>query len=128
MSSSRQSGVRLSGLSRPPPVYSAAASGSATRLGVPPGQPSLSAGTAASHVPPVTPKEALLAKFRNYDNAHVYKDVYDYAVDENALNFVVQFGDNNAQVAYGLGEGDVRQLLQQPSEALVDGTAPIRWM
>lgn len=78
--------------------------------------------------PSVNPEEALRNKFHDFDNEQVYKDVCGYAIQEKSLNFVVQFGDNSAEVAYGLDVSNFQQLLQQPSPDLADGTKAVRWI
>ncbi len=71
--------------------------------------------------------EALGARFKDFDKEDVYNDVVAHANIEGALNFVVQFGDDEAQVACDLSDVEIERLLAQPAE-LRDMRMPIRWM
>ncbi|KAG9235638.1 hypothetical protein BJ875DRAFT_458578 [Amylocarpus encephaloides] len=62
--------------------------------------------------------------FQDYDDDKVFHDAQERARDEASRNFVIEFGKDEAQIAFDLGEQDFNSLLNTPRTP----TLPIRWI
>jgi hypothetical protein len=62
--------------------------------------------------------------FEDFDDDAVYKRSQSRALKESTRNFVVEFGQGKAHIAFDLGAGDVQKLfdLERQEET------PVRWM
>ena len=63
--------------------------------------------------------------FANFDNEDVYKESLRRALNDNTLNFVVEFGKDEAKIAFDLDEQHVKSLLAEGSKP---AKRPVRWM
>ncbi|TVY85132.1 hypothetical protein LSUE1_G000421 [Lachnellula suecica] len=68
--------------------------------------------------------ESATGPFQNYDNPDVFKESEQFALDPATKNFVVDFGLDEAQIAFDLGEAEFNSILQTPHPA----ERPIRWI
>ncbi|CAK7203328.1 hypothetical protein SEUCBS139899_006059 [Sporothrix eucalyptigena] len=68
--------------------------------------------------------EGLSDVFRDFDDRAIYDEAVDAAFAASASNFVIQFGDNKAEIACNLHENQVVQLLGKPRPL----TTPVRWI
>ncbi|KAL7628150.1 hypothetical protein AAE478_002348 [Parahypoxylon ruwenzoriense] len=65
------------------------------------------------------------AVFQDFDLEEVFEKTKIHVGREESMNFIVEFGCENAQIAFDLGIDDIRRLLDQdPNEK----DCPIRWM
>ncbi len=64
------------------------------------------------------------ARFCNFDEEKVFQDSRDYAERPTTRNFVVEFGKEEAQIAFDLTDQDVKDLLESPASI----ECPVRWM
>jgi hypothetical protein len=62
--------------------------------------------------------------FADYDDAEVYKNSEEQALNALTRNFVVEFGLNKARIAFDLDEGPFKSLLDTPQPF----ERPIRWV
>lgn len=62
--------------------------------------------------------------FYNYDDKEIYENCKQKALDISTKNFVIEFGKDEAQIAFDLQECDFNGLLtaSRPEKR------PIRWM
>ena len=63
-------------------------------------------------------------RFADFDDAAIYKGSQARALNEATHNFVVEFGKDEAQVAFDLDVADIQNVLDTPRE----GPRPVRWM
>jgi hypothetical protein len=63
-------------------------------------------------------------QFADFDDKQTYNDSQSRALLERTRNFVVQFGKEEAQIAFDLDADDVQTLLDTPSPV----ERPVRWM
>lgn len=62
--------------------------------------------------------------FLDFDDEAVYADSSNRALDESTRNFVVEFGTDEAQIAFDLNAEDIRTILNEERSA----ERPVRWM
>jgi hypothetical protein len=62
--------------------------------------------------------------FYDFDNKVVYSQSIERARNQAARNFVVEFGKEEAQVAFDLDSSKFKALLQEEGSA----ERPVRWM
>jgi hypothetical protein len=62
--------------------------------------------------------------FRNFDDPAVYKECLELNLLAPTLNFVVEFGGDEARIAFDLSSEDVTKLLEEKPSA----KRPVRWM
>ena len=62
--------------------------------------------------------------FADFDNEHVFNASQRWAFDQTTKNFVIEFGLNEAQIAFDLSEGQFREFLEDGAPE----QRPIRWM
>lgn len=65
--------------------------------------------------------------FKNYDDTDVYRDVQGWLQSPKARNFVVEFGQNEAQIARDLDSTQFERLIK-PHERHELPDRPVRWM
>ena len=63
-------------------------------------------------------------EFADFDNENIYDESYARALKPSTRNFVVEFGKNEAQIAFDLEAEDIEDLLKV--EKTVE--RPVRWM
>ena len=63
-------------------------------------------------------------RFADFDDEQTYNDSQSRALLERTRNFVVQFGKEEAQIAFNLDADDVQTLLETPNPV----ERPVRWM
>ena len=63
-------------------------------------------------------------RFEDFDDEEVYSRSRQLALKESTRNFVVMFGKDAARIAFDLGVGEFRKLLDTGS----DPETPVRWM
>ncbi len=63
-------------------------------------------------------------KFADFDNEQIFKQSEELALNELTLNFVVEFGRGEAQIAFDLQTDDIKKLLDERAPA----KRPIKWM
>lgn len=62
--------------------------------------------------------------FQDYDNISVYQLSQTTAKEQGTQNFVVEFGREQAQIAFDVKREHVQSLLSTPASA----ERPVRWM
>jgi hypothetical protein len=62
--------------------------------------------------------------FADFDDENVYRQSQSRALNELTLNFVIEFGKDDAHIAFDLGTGDVQKLLDSERNE----KTPVRWM
>lgn len=62
--------------------------------------------------------------FQNYDRPSEYADSQRLALDPASRNFVVEFGKNEAQIAFNLDVDKLKHLLKTKRSP----ARPVRWM
>jgi hypothetical protein len=70
----------------------------------------------------------MAAIFINYDDPTIYQEVRKTLLDPISRNFVVEFGQSEAQVALNLGAIEFKQLLQEDNPKRDKTRRPVRWM
>jgi hypothetical protein len=68
--------------------------------------------------------ESEKSEFLNYDDDKVYEESTERALNASTENFVVEFGVDEAQIAFDLGDADLEELLRTPQPQ----ERPVRWM
>ena len=63
-------------------------------------------------------------QFADYEDAKVYAASQTFACESATLNFVVEFGKDEAQIAFDVKEDQLDVLLSKPKNP----DRPIRWM
>lgn len=74
------------------------------------------------------PLDLLRRKFGDFDDKDVYDNVKEKCEEENALNFVVQFGVDKAKVACNLDHNDFEALMAERNIFDAGEELPVRWM
>jgi hypothetical protein len=69
--------------------------------------------------------EEKTGQFEDFDNADVYTRSKSRALKESTRNFVVEFGKDEAQIAFDMSVEDMQSLLNAPRET---EPRPVRWM
>lgn len=94
-------------------------------------RPSECATTTCRLLLPINPFEGSIrftmekdGQFADFDDEQTYNDSQSRALLERTRNFVVQFGKEEAQIAFDLDADDVQTLLDTPSPV----ERPVRWM
>lgn len=62
--------------------------------------------------------------FADFDNKEIYDQSLALALDESTINFVVDFGRQQAQIAFNLGFSDIEAQLKSGNLP----ERPVRWM
>lgn len=65
--------------------------------------------------------------FKNYDDANVYAEVEDLLLSDQARNFVIEFGPDEAKIALNLGHTKFESLVKH-GEPPRPASRPVRWM
>ncbi|EFX06008.1 ADP-ribosylation factor [Grosmannia clavigera kw1407] len=137
MASSQASGVDASGYTVELTAGSSTMHGSATTIAANPtsaaNTPHASESSSAS-APTPSPKPQdspeildLLKKFQDFDDKAVYDQVKLECQKKEAMNFVVQFGVDEAKVACNLDHRDFDTLMKQRN-VFGEGKLPVRWI
>ena len=63
-------------------------------------------------------------KFRNFDDPAVYKESQERNLRDPTYNFVVEFGAEDARIAFNVSTDDVSVLLKEK----ITGKRCVRWM
>lgn len=63
--------------------------------------------------------------FEDYDNVAVYEKSEELALSASTKNFVVEFGLDEARIAFDLDEERFKSLLHTPQPS---DRRPVRWM
>ena len=63
-------------------------------------------------------------KFRNFDDPAVYKESQERNLNAQTYNFVVEFGAEDARIAFNVSTDDVSVLLKEK----ITGKRCVRWM
>lgn len=69
--------------------------------------------------------EAIGGCFQDFDDQTVYHKVMNRGMSEATRNFAIQFGKDEAQIAFDLGTEGIQQLLDDGSNRR---DHPVRWM
>jgi hypothetical protein len=62
---------------------------------------------------------------KDFDDSDVYKDCQKKLVDSKTRNFLLEFGQDEAKIAFDLEKDDFSQLIRKSPR---DGKRPVRWM
>jgi hypothetical protein len=62
--------------------------------------------------------------FEDFDDPLVYDRARKSALQERTRNFAVEFGKENARIAFNLGEEELRDFVVAEAQP----TAPVKWM
>ena len=62
--------------------------------------------------------------FKNFDDENVYNQSQDHALNHATKNFVVEFGKEQAHIAFNIDVNDVQTMLSTAHEP----EKPVRWM
>jgi hypothetical protein len=62
--------------------------------------------------------------FADFDDETVYNQSQLRALDASTRNFVVEFGQSSAHIAFDLGAGDVQKVIESERQE----KKPVRWM
>jgi hypothetical protein len=65
--------------------------------------------------------------FENYDDPIVYNAIQGQLCDADAQNFVVEFGADEAKIAFNLDTPKFEQLMKHDNPPR-EKTKPVRWM
>ena len=80
--------------------------------------------TPAEAFPPQLSEDDLRAVFHDFDDPSVYENTVQKAFAASAMNFVIEFGADKAQIACDLSENQVAKLLDTRQHA----DMPVRWI
>ena len=69
--------------------------------------------------------EEKIGQFENFDNVDVYNRSQSRALRESTRNFVVEFGKDEAQIAFDMNVDHVQEMLDVPRGL---ERPPVRWM
>jgi hypothetical protein len=64
--------------------------------------------------------------FLDFDDVVVYKQAQEKVIDHKTRNFVVEFGQKNARIAFDIDHTEFEALLPSNHESRL--AMPIRWM
>jgi predicted nuclease of restriction endonuclease-like (RecB) superfamily len=64
------------------------------------------------------------SEFLDYDDGAFYEQSQEAAQDQKTRNFMVEFGEKQAQIAFDVTLEKVKQMLEGP----VSHQRPVRWM
>jgi len=62
--------------------------------------------------------------FTNYDDEKIHEESTTRALNASTENFVVEFGPDEAQIAFDLGDAELGEILRSPQPQ----ERPVRWM
>ena len=65
--------------------------------------------------------------FEDYDDTAVYDKIQGWLQNPQARNFVVEFGQNEAKIAYDLDSAEFERLIKQ-DDPPKSADRPVRWM
>lgn len=66
--------------------------------------------------------------FEDYDLLHVYLETQNFAVRNDALNFVLEFGAHASNIASNVHASDLSKLLDGTTAGCRASQTPARWM